>query len=43
MLRELPSAQAVTIADAKHDVHLEQPRQWAQTLLAFLPTESQMA
>ena len=43
MLRELPSAQAVTIADAEHDVHLEQPRQWAQALLAFIPTESQMA
>jgi pimeloyl-ACP methyl ester carboxylesterase len=39
MLRELPSARAITIADAEHDVHLEQPRQWSQALLAFIPTE----
>jgi pimeloyl-ACP methyl ester carboxylesterase len=36
MLDELPTAQAVTIRSASHDIHLEQPAQWKQAIHNFI-------
>jgi pimeloyl-ACP methyl ester carboxylesterase len=36
MLDELPTAEAVTIRSAGHDIHLEQPAQWNQAIHNFI-------
>jgi pimeloyl-ACP methyl ester carboxylesterase len=36
MVEELAGARAVEIADAGHDLHLEQPLLWREALEAFL-------
>ena len=36
MLARLPGAQLVTVANAGHDLHLDQPELWAVTLQNFL-------
>lgn len=43
MVRRLPSARLVTVAEAGHDVHLEQPEGWRGTLSAFLQEVSRSA
>jgi pimeloyl-ACP methyl ester carboxylesterase len=36
MVETLPQAQLVEITAASHDVHLEQPEKWQQTVARFL-------
>jgi pimeloyl-ACP methyl ester carboxylesterase len=44
MTRRLPRAQLVEIADATHDVHLDRPHEWRETLTGFLDSvDGQMA
>ena len=36
MAARLPAAEIIEIPDARHDVHLDRPREWRTTLAAFL-------
>jgi len=38
MLESVPQARLVEIANAGHDLHLEQPQRWRESLEGFLST-----
>lgn len=36
MTARLPHAEIIELAGAQHDLHLDRPREWQETLTAFL-------